>query len=225
MKYLTEKLVSMGSLVFIAALIGTAVITSAQSWSSPSETPPGGNALGPINTSTEHQVKIGGISVGSLISTGGICFGEDCKSSWSEVSEGGVPSGAVMAFNLSSCPSGWSAFTAARGRAVVGSGSGSGLTTRSLGSTFGEENHTLTVSEIPAHSHRLYVDNSSRPSGYDRNASFGTDGQNVAVAGEDYGQAYISTNTDSRRLIENTGGGNAHNNMQPSIALLYCQKN
>lgn len=30
-----------------------------------------------------------------------------------------VPTGAVMAFNLGSCPTGWSAFASANGRAVV----------------------------------------------------------------------------------------------------------
>ena len=30
-----------------------------------------------------------------------------------------VPSGAVMAFNLGSCPTCWSKYTAARGRAVI----------------------------------------------------------------------------------------------------------
>ncbi len=34
--------------------------------------------------------------------------------------EGGVVSGAVIAFNLASCPAGWVEFTSARGRVVLG---------------------------------------------------------------------------------------------------------
>lgn len=38
-----------------------------------------------------------------------------------------IPSGAVMAFNLSACPTGWSAFAPARGRYVVGLPAGGAL--------------------------------------------------------------------------------------------------
>lgn len=40
-----------------------------------------------------------------------------------------------------------------RGRVIVGSGTGSGLTARSLGDTGGEEDHQLTIAEMPAHTH------------------------------------------------------------------------
>jgi len=39
------------------------------------------------------------------------------------------------------------------GRALAGAGLGSGLTNRPLGSFLGEENHTQTISEMPAHNH------------------------------------------------------------------------
>ena len=38
-----------------------------------------------------------------------------------------------------------------QGRTVIGSGSGSGLTARTLAAKIGEETHTLTIAEIPAH--------------------------------------------------------------------------
>jgi len=40
-----------------------------------------------------------------------------------------------------------------QGRTIVGVGSGSGLTPRAIGDMFGEENHTLTVSELATHTH------------------------------------------------------------------------
>ena len=40
-----------------------------------------------------------------------------------------------------------------RGRAIVGAGQGNGLHNRPLGSTTGHETHTLSVSEMPAHTH------------------------------------------------------------------------
>ncbi|WP_414575323.1 tail fiber protein [Anabaena sp. CCY 9402-a] len=40
-----------------------------------------------------------------------------------------------------------------RGRTSVGAGAGTGLTARTVGQTFGNESHTLTVSEMPSHNH------------------------------------------------------------------------
>lgn len=40
-----------------------------------------------------------------------------------------------------------------RGRSLVGSGTGAGLSARSVGDTGGEENHQLTVAEMPSHTH------------------------------------------------------------------------
>jgi len=42
-----------------------------------------------------------------------------------------------------------------RGRAVIGSGSGSGLSPRSIGDTGGEEEHQLTTGELAAHDHTI----------------------------------------------------------------------
>jgi hypothetical protein len=50
-------------------------------------------------------------------------------------------------FNLPDC----------RGRALVGAGAGPSLTNRTLGATFGEESHVLTVAEMPSHN-RAYLD-------------------------------------------------------------------
>ncbi len=40
-----------------------------------------------------------------------------------------------------------------RGRVAVGQGQGNGLTQRPLGATGGEETHTLSTAEVPAHNH------------------------------------------------------------------------
>lgn len=66
---------------------------------------------------------------------------------------GGVPSGAVMTFNLTSCPPGWSELTSARGRALVGlpdPGSLSGT----YGSALGDL-QPRTVTGVPAHVHQI----------------------------------------------------------------------
>jgi microcystin-dependent protein len=100
------------------------------------------------------------------------------------------------------------------GRVVVGQGSGSGLTSRSMGATGGAETHTLTTGEIPSHSHTS-------------NATGGglglmtADGNNTAV-GVDASAVEPNLYTAPAALsINDAGGGGAHNNMQPFAVLNY----
>ena len=78
-----------------------------------------------------------------------------------------------------------------------------------LGATGGSESHTLTTSEIPAHSHSL---------GTRARVQVGLDN------GTQYGGGGSSTYAGTEIITQNTGGGNAHNNMQPTIILNYIIK-
>jgi microcystin-dependent protein len=81
-----------------------------------------------------------------------------------------------------------------RGRTILGAGTGTGLTTRAMGQTGGEESHILTTPEMPAHSHTMGGDLSYAA------------GSNLAVH---------ATTTGTLISTSSTGGGTAHNNMQP----------
>lgn len=123
-----------------------------------------------------------------------------------------VPSGAVMAFNLSECPQGWKELKEASGRVLVGAGNGNRdqkdkpLTDRKLGATGGEETHVLTVQEMPAHHHTvIFTDHHNTPA-------------NTDTSPNEWGNTNSSTNT------QDTGGGAEHNNMPPYLVLLYCQR-
>lgn len=67
-----------------------------------------------------------------------------------------------------------------------------------LDDVFGEETHTLTVAEIPAHNHTQRI---------------GTAAGTNALA---VGTTTQANSTVTRDNLNNTGGGGAHNNLQPS---------
>lgn len=84
------------------------------------------------------------------------------------------------------------------GRALAIAGQGTGLTIRNLGSSVGEESHKLTIDELPVHNHQS---TNSSAVGYAR-------------SGGGSGPFGVSRNDVTSG---NTGGGKAHNNMQPTF--------
>jgi len=100
-----------------------------------------------------------------------------------------------------------------RGRTPIHAGTGPGLTPRQIGQRLGEEHVALTANQIPAHSHEMNV--SGAPADQDR------------AAGKMIGRAaiYSATTTPAAALndatISNTGGGQSHDNMQPSLCINY----
>jgi microcystin-dependent protein len=93
----------------------------------------------------------------------------------------------------------------AQGRAPVGVGSGSGLTTRALGAKGGAETHPLALGEMPAHTHGVTLS---------KRSDIGGSGSRQALV--DPADAPTGTYTATSA---SQGSGTAHNNMQPYLAL------
>lgn len=86
-----------------------------------------------------------------------------------------------------------------RGRTLIGSGQGTGLTARTIGQSGGAETHTLTESEMPSHDHVI-------PGAV--NLSSGTTVTRIEME--------LSNTQPPESVNSNVAGGDgAHNNMQP----------
>lgn len=95
------------------------------------------------------------------------------------------------------------------GRAMCVAGSGAGLTVRGLGQTLGEETHLLTVAEMPTHKHTLVGDIISDGAGGIPTISVGPNDVSI--------RNVLTGGTNLSGAVENTGGGNQFNVMQPSV--------
>lgn len=126
-----------------------------------------------------------------------------------------LPKGAVVAFAMS-CPTqlGWKVHEGSRGRFLVAAGphKDKNGTARNFvlgtGTDDGEYEHTLSVEEMPAHRHA--VDRQGPTRGIEGLPPIGTDGAVIAVI--------------EQELSLRAGGGKAHNNVPPYIALHFCEK-
>ncbi len=154
-----------------------------------------------------------------------------------------IPSGAVMAFNLAACPTGWTALTGQdaahpdmRGHTAVGTGTGTECTTldatgkcgvaspvanlsaRALRDHGGEEKHKLMVPELARHKH---TDKGHRHKTLgNKMATVGAGAVNKLVDG----YTWLDTPTDGFADIDFMGSDTPHNTLMPFVALLYCQK-
>ncbi len=111
-----------------------------------------------------------------------------------------------------------------QGRCAVGMGHGPGLSDRRIGSTFGSETVALNQNEMPSHTHQLMGSNTDATTSDPTNGTLAKDNVtiergNPAIPVNGYGSG--AANVAMGASISNSGGSQAHNNMQPSIGMNY----
>lgn len=110
-----------------------------------------------------------------------------------------------------------------RGRALIGSGQGSGLTLRSLGDDVGEESHILTVPELAGHTH--IVNNADRADDTQVNWShFDASGESFSTDVQKPIQPTNAGSTQTTLVAASAGGDVGHNTMQPSSVVSWLVK-
>jgi len=145
---------------------------------------------------------------------------------------GTFPLGGIIMWSGATVPSGWALCDGnnntpdLRGRFVLGSGTGSGLTARSVGQAGGEENHALTTSEMPSHTHGV------TDPGHGHNFTF-YDSDGVGWNGGAFqltdrtprgtGAAELLT-AITGISIQSNGSNTAHNTMPPFYVLAYIMR-
>lgn len=118
-----------------------------------------------------------------------------------------------------------------RGRVAGGIGAGTGLTNRTLGNVVGSETHLLTIGELPAHDHGGATSSNGAHT-HTTNATGSNiglaviDGLNTPAALDNAAMELNLTTTQALTInsdgthahtISSQGGGNPHNNMQPTV--------
>lgn len=110
-----------------------------------------------------------------------------------------------------------------RGRSIIGTGTGSGLTARTHGAKVGAETHQLAAGELPAHQHFSFnTGATSNGSPSVSAAQYPTRDNSTASNG-----SYTINGTATAAtvgLTSSIGSDAAHNNMQPSMALNWIVK-
>lgn len=140
----------------------------------------------------------------------------------------GLPKNAVLAFDdPNGCPAGWTPYTRADGRVIIGVTTGkSPLSQRFYGEEGGAEGVTLTEATIPQHQHALLAF-----LGFDQAGDDITPDNQIKIADGEVSPARSETyrlrGTDleaSHGKSSSVGNGQPHENMPPFIALYYCRK-
>jgi len=124
------------------------------------------------------------------------------------------PIGAVVPYEglLADLPPNWELHTLSKGRVIVGQDDAD-ADFAALGQTGGEKKHTQTTAEMPAHSHHM-----------NGNSNGGSGGFGGVMTSNYTGFESISDSNGGLKTIEDTGGGQAFNILQPYYVMAMIKR-
>jgi len=100
-------------------------------------------------------------------------------------------------------------------------GAGPGLTPRSVGEQFGDPTVTLTTETMPAHSHYALASTGDGSTGNPSGNVFAESPPEVRHGPQTEMYSPTPNASLSNLALSSTGGGQAHNNMQPYLGLNF----
>jgi microcystin-dependent protein len=106
-----------------------------------------------------------------------------------------------------------------RGRVSIHPGTGPGLSRKTLGEEGGYEAVTLSAAQMPAHTHTARINADTTVASSDRPENK-LPARNAAATPQ-YGENMNSTLSSTAVSVGNTGGSQAHTNMQPYTVVNY----
>ena len=116
-----------------------------------------------------------------------------------------------------------------RGRSPVGDGAGAGLTLRTCGDKTGTETVILSTPQIPSHTHPGKTDGQNQThthtgAAYNGGQIFDSGSANSAAAPDTTTSGANNRDHTHTFTTDGTGGGGAHNNMQPFLVVKFAIK-
>ncbi len=107
-----------------------------------------------------------------------------------------------------------------RGRTPIHLGASNGGADHLLGQKGGEEGHTLSEAEMPIHNHTMRAVSDTADTGQVTGAFYaGSPGGTAVYTAQN--PSTLNNPFNSANVLP-AGGGQAHNNMQPTLALNFC---
>ena len=100
-----------------------------------------------------------------------------------------------------------------RGRIPIHAGQGPGLSNRRLGAKAGAEHVTLTVNQLPSHSHQLVASNDTANQNLPTNNTLANTINRIYVD--------VTTTAMSSEAITNVGGSQSHSNLMPFLCINF----
>ena len=155
--------------------------------------------------------------------------------------DGAIPIRGIIMWSGTTTPPNWALCNGQngtpdlRGRFVLGSGAGTGLTSRSLSQTGGAETVTLTEAQMPTHSHDVSGNYTTTDNGLHSHTvnslvhsyyQSGYDGQYSGYNGfASVSTTQAGTHNHTVRISETPkGSSNAHENMPPFYVLAFIMR-